>query len=431
MIAGLGFHILSFAVLTILLVCTCLDYKTNITVSKIMITIISMCILRNIIVFVALIYGNGETTSTSVISIFDNSIVLIGIVISVLVAAHMVKSSKNPRAVSSYIKGTVITLFVIEIMINIANIIILVVADKKFKILLALPTYIGITIIVLIYYELLRNRRNFPKRIFSLFVTSISIILVVYLYGRLFVIFAPEVYERFESEIDPFSIGYILIACLHFMATYLLRSDELVTKSEELSNALISVAQSQIQPHFINNTLYNIKALYKTDTVKAERMIDNFAGFLKGHKEALALNGAHPFEKELEHIRCYIDIEMERFDNIEAIYDIKVKRFKVPPLMLQPLVENSIKYGLRPKRNGGTIGIATRDRGDHILVVVKDDGVGFDVNKEVDNSRIHVGIENTRFRVENLCGGTLTVQSEVDKGTEILITIPKKVGNLL
>lgn len=426
MIAGMGFYLLSFGVLILLLICTSMDFKTNITINKIMLAIIITCMLRMIILFVSIVYGTGEASSR-VISLFDNSVVLAGSALSVLVGMHMLRSMKRMDSVSKVVMLGIELLFVVEIIITITNIILLIAKDRMISFLYILPTYIGIFIIATIFYELLRNRKEFPKKIFSLFIASLSILLLVYLYDRLFAMFAPEVYDRLESQIDPFSIGFVLVACIHFVATYLLKSDEILTKIKEINMANINVAQSQIQPHFINNTLYNIKALYQTNPVRAEKMIDNFAGFLSGHKDALAKQGTHPFRQELEHIKCYIDIEKERFENIDAIYDIHAKDFELPPLTLQPLVENSIKYGLRPKRDGGIIGIQTTEDSEKVTIIVRDNGVGFDLSKPADTSRIHVGLENTRFRIEHLCGGKLMVESIIGQGTRVIITIPKGV----
>ena len=236
--------------------------------------------------------------------------------------------------------------------------------------------------------------------------------------------FKIESHYYYVRELNPIAIATMVQICIQFFVFYNVVYGKFFENRINLEHSVISVSQSQIQPHFVNNVLYNIKVLYQSEPERAERMLDNLSKFLKGNKDAFDTVSHHPFERELEHIECYLEIEMERFDNISVVYDIGVKDFSVPPLTLQPIVENSIQHGLRAKKSGGTITISTwKDEG-KIYISVKDNGIGFDMIKPKDTKRKHLGIENTKFRIEKICNGTLDVKSIVNAGTEVLITIP-------
>ena len=131
------------------------------------------------------------------------------------------------------------------------------------------------------------------------------------------------------------------------------------------------------------------------------------------------------FTKELEHVRCYTEIELIRFPDMTVNYDIQTEDFLLPALTVQPLVENAIKHGLMGREEGGTVTVTVFETESHYCVKVADDGVGFDDRVSWDE-RKHIGIRNVRERLQVMCGGTLTVESQKGKGTTALIQIPKE-----
>ena len=135
-----------------------------------------------------------------------------------------------------------------------------------------------------------------------------------------------------------------------------------------------------------------------------------------------------PFTTELEHLKNYLYIEKLRFDyllNIE--YDIQAADFELPLLSVQPLVENAVKHGVGMKKGGGTVKISYVETDSAFEVIVSDDGVGFDVNApKKDDGRSHVGMENTRKRLRDMCGAELIITSKPGEGTTARVIIPKK-----
>lgn len=185
----------------------------------------------------------------------------------------------------------------------------------------------------------------------------------------------------------------------------------------------IQIMMTQIQPHFLYNTIATIRALCRRDAKKAGEVAEKFGDYLRQNLDALGTVGLISFRKELEHTQIYAEIEMVRFENIRVQYEVRDDQFSLPPLTVQPLVENAIRHGVRIREEGIVKVSAWRDENTHVIEVW-DNGTGFDVKKieEADNS--HIGIRNVRERIEKMCGGSLKVESRMDEGTTVTITIP-------
>jgi len=186
---------------------------------------------------------------------------------------------------------------------------------------------------------------------------------------------------------------------------------------------------SQIQPHFLYNTLSAIQYLCDSDPKMAGKMTERFSRYLQGNMSVLRDEGEVPFTRELEHTRVYLEIEQIRFgDALRVVYDIACTDFSLPTLTLQPIVENAVRHGVRGQRKSvGTVTIATREYPDRYEVTVEDDGPGFDPEAPVlsNDGREHIGIPNVRERLEQMKGGALRIRSVAGKGTLVTLEIPK------
>jgi sensor histidine kinase YesM len=113
-------------------------------------------------------------------------------------------------------------------------------------------------------------------------------------------------------------------------------------------------------------------------------------------------------------------------DDLKVVYDIQEKNFFLPPLTLQPLVENAVKHGLFYKAGGGTVMIQSRREKGKIILSVQDDGLGFEIaaREEDFSQRKHHGLENVRSRVEKMMGGTLHIDSHPDQGSIVTLEFP-------
>lgn len=196
---------------------------------------------------------------------------------------------------------------------------------------------------------------------------------------------------------------------------------------KELYEAKVSVMVSQIQPHFMYNALSSIAMLCKLDPDTAYQATITFSQYLRSNMDSLKQTKPVPFEQELEHLKKYLYIEKLRFGkklNIE--YDIQAKDFELPQLSIQPLAENAVKHGISKKRGGGTLTIATRETDSAYEVIVSDDGVGFDPNEKKDDGRSHVGMENIKRRLKEMCGAEVVIESKIGEGTVAKVIIPKE-----
>lgn len=223
-----------------------------------------------------------------------------------------------------------------------------------------------------------------------------------------------------------------LLACtlallLMFMLFYWEMEKNLVENERELMQSQMSLAISQIQPHFLYNTLSTIAELCRKDSAMAEEVTNRFALYLRGNLEHMGDSFPVEFSKELKHVQTYLWIEKIRFQHeLQVVYDIQTEDFIIPALTVQPLVENAVKHGMMGSENVCTITIRTKcvERG--YQVIIEDDGCGFDPEQVKNDGRKHIGIESVRNRLRFMVGGILTVRSVIGKGTTVIIEIPGK-----
>lgn len=197
----------------------------------------------------------------------------------------------------------------------------------------------------------------------------------------------------------------------------------------ELTESRIAMMLSQIQPHFLYNSLSAIENLCEIDAGSAKTAINDFAHYLRGNLDSINQRELIHFEDELEHVETYVGLEKLRFgDKLQIAYAIETENFMLPPLTVQPIVENAIRYGVTPKNEGGTVSITVKEKDSAICILVEDDGLGFNPNEMKQDGRAHIGIDNVRARLERLCGGSLEIQSTIGQGTSAIITVPKLKG---
>ena len=188
----------------------------------------------------------------------------------------------------------------------------------------------------------------------------------------------------------------------------------------------IRIMMTQIQPHFLFNSLEAIRRLYRKDPEKADGALLKFERYLRGNIDSLTQKTTIPFRTELEHTKLYLELEQLRFqDELRIVYDLRCEDFPIPPLTLQPLAENAVRHGVRGSKSGvGTLAIASREYEDRYEVSVTDDGDGFDPEAVSRDGQPHIGLSNVRERLE-LIGAGLRIGAGPDGGTQAVIIIPK------
>ena len=199
----------------------------------------------------------------------------------------------------------------------------------------------------------------------------------------------------------------------------------LAEKENQLMQSRLTTMQSQIRSHFIFNILNAISGMCKYDPEKADQTVVCFARYLRTNIDIMQDEQKVTFRSALRHLEDYVALEQIRFgDHIRFVTQIYVENFMIPPLVLQPIVENAIKHGLTPKSNGGTVRLRTWTVNDEVWIEIRDDGVGFNVDAV--SSERSVGLKNVRFRLEQLMHGRMMINSTPGKGTVVTIVIPRE-----
>ena len=265
---------------------------------------------------------------------------------------------------------------------------------------------------VIALFEAIREAlaRMYPRRLFALVSDSWGIRALVWLTAPVVVGIALKVWNALRLEL------------------------KLEEQKHLLLEARLDALQRQINPHFLFNTLNSIASLVRSKPELAREMTVKLANILR------ALLKDHdtyvPLSHELSFTDDYLDIEVVRFGadklHVEKDIDPRTLDILVPSILLQPLIENSIKHGLEPRIHGGTVTLRSRLQGDRVSIEVADDGVGIVSRPESSLSRTGngIGMQNVRERLEVLYGkqARFTVVSNPGRGTLVSIELP---ANLL
>ena len=282
--------------------------------------------------------------------------------------------------------------------------------------------YVSVILLGDLLVQSIRNNqtRGNQEKLIPIF-TVVMILASVYLDGRVYNDRQPVTF--LTVAIVTSSMFYYIWLHLQFAREH---EDDLKARQR------IQIMLGQIQPHFLYNTLGAIKSTYYDDPELARGAIDQFTDFLRHNMDSLTDDQPISFEKELAHVRCYLDLLQLRFgDSLHVEYDLECTDFRIPTLTLQPLVENAVSYGVRknPKGNGLVI-IRTRELPESYEVSVIDNGPGFvPDNVPGDSERSHIGIQNVRSRLHSAIGAELTIRSEPGKGTAAVMLLPKGKEN--
>ena len=241
--------------------------------------------------------------------------------------------------------------------------------------------------------------------------------------------FIPAVAVIAQDFVPGYAIGYLsIVISIEILVLFVnvQKNAELANEAKRNKDAEIKIMMSQIQPHFIYNTLSSISTLIPIDQSKAQNALDEFTEYLRANLSALSDTGLIPFNEELKHLKTYLSLEKLRFnERLNVVFDIKTDDFLIPPLSIQPLVENAVKHGILKNLEGGTVTIRTYENRDAFIIEVIDDGVGFDVSKYTSGGSKHIGLQNVKSRIVSMVRGDMEVESEIGKGTKITVAIYK------
>lgn len=201
--------------------------------------------------------------------------------------------------------------------------------------------------------------------------------------------------------------------------------EQYMRQQREIAHQRASIMVLQMRPHFIFNTMMSIYYLCAQDSKKAQQVTLDFTSYLRKNFSAIASENTIPFANELEHTRAYLAVEQVQFeDGLFVEYDTPHTRFRVPPLTLQPIVENAVKHGMDPDSAPLRICIRTRETDAGHEITVEDNGPGF-AQTNMDESEPHIALANIQQRLEIMCGGKLTVMPREGGGTVVKVILPE------
>ncbi|MDD4312576.1 MAG: histidine kinase, partial [Eubacteriales bacterium] len=197
--------------------------------------------------------------------------------------------------------------------------------------------------------------------------------------------------------------------------------NRITSLQKQLEYDRTNVLLAQISSHFFYHTLNAIQALIVLDPDAAYKMTEDFSRFLRFKVDSVsAENGLVPFREELRTVRAYAEInKIQLQGRLHMEYDVFDADFLIPVLTIQPVVENAIIHGIKPKVGGGTVRVSLSREEGRYLVRVSDDGVGYLPGEET--SAHSVGIQNIRTRMEQFSGCSMQVESEPGRGTTVLL----------
>ena len=224
-------------------------------------------------------------------------------------------------------------------------------------------------------------------------------------------------------SVDLFVIfGIALLAMLMFGLILQDNMEQYAKQQQEIAHQRASVMVLQMRPHFIYNTMTTIYYLCKQDADKAQQVTLDFTEYLRKNFTAIASEKTVPFADELKHTQAYLAVEQAQHeDNLFMEFDTPHTRFRVPPLTLQPLVENAVKHGLDPDGDPLHICVKTRLTNGASEITVENDGPDF--NPANDNEP-HIALNNIRQRLQMMCGGHMDITPRDGGGTVVRVTVP-------
>ncbi|HET7319707.1 MAG TPA: histidine kinase [Nitrospirota bacterium] len=275
-----------------------------------------------------------------------------------------------------------------------------------------------------------RRAKSLPAQIAIIVLSIISGAVIGVVIGAAANGMGPGVFLREQSTL--FGQVVLLALLFGFVVSYVyisasVISGDKVRRIETEKNAVeaeLRLYQSQMEPHFLFNTLSNVLGLIDSDRDKARRMLESFTSFLR-FSIATARERTVSLDQEMDIVRKYLDVfsvrmgERLRFD---TSVPADLKSIRIPPLTIQPLVENAVKHGLEPKVEGGAISIKAERDGGKVRITVADTGIG--VSEK--NAGSGIGLENIRKRLNLRYAerGRLLFEENEPSGVKVTIEIP-------
>lgn len=378
------------------------------------ITLFSLLFFCAVTCFLALIFYDDPTKATTerVIYFFESLFIAVPIFMPTIFLLHCSHEKVKRNLLFSAMTVLLGAYFAFLIVAQFTDVFYYVMPDNRFFYgpqywMLLVPL---VLIMLLNIAGVMKRRKKLSKKHFNAFLIyllpmTVAIILHMFISVELFVIF-----------------GMALFAMIMFGLILSNNMEQYARQQREIAHQRASVMVLQMRPHFIYNTMTTIYYLCKQDTDKAQQVTMDFTNYLRQNFNAIASEDPVPFADELKHTQSYLAVEKAQHENnLFVEYDTPVTRFRLPPLTLQPLVENAVKYGFDPNAGPLRISVRTQQTDAGVLITVEDNGRGFDPS---DKTKPHPALDNIESRLKQQCGGSLTISSREGGGTSVKVRIP-------
>jgi len=276
------------------------------------------------------------------------------------------------------------------------------------------PVYVGLTLAVLLMNLVctFRWRTRMKKSYFYAFLIGLiplTAAVLIHFFTSVFLL-----------------LGFGMTVCAFSMFSILLvdQIDQTLRQQREIAHQRASIMVLQMRPHFIYNTMMSIYYLCRQNPDLAQRVTLDFTTYLRKNFTAIASEEMIPFSEELQHTRAYLAVEQAQFEDALLIeYDTPHEEFRLPPLTLQPIVENAVKHGLDPDSEPLRITVRTRRTLLGSEILVEDDGAGFETPED---GEPHIALQNIQQRLQIMCGGKMEIMPRQGGGTTVRVTIPRQ-----
>ena len=272
-----------------------------------------------------------------------------------------------------------------------------------------------IGLILINLFGIIKKRNQLGKRhfvSFLIYLLPLLIVMIVQMFASVFILIV--------IAVSLSALSMLAIIMQEYIEQYL-------DQQRKIADQRASIAVLEMRPHFIYNTMTSIYYLCEQDAQKAQQVTLDFTTYLRKNFNAITNKDPIPFIEELEHTRAYLAVVKAQFeDNLVVTFDTPHTSFRLPPLTLQPLVENAVKYGMDSDAPEAlSVSIKTEKTNTGNILVVEDNGPGI---SQDDNNEPHIALKNIRERLSAI-GATLAISSHENGGTIINIFIPDKINN--
>ena len=378
------------------------------------ITLFSLLFLCATACFLAQVFYNDPTKATmeKVVYFFESALLSVPIFMPTIFLLHCSREKIKKSPLFAAVMILLSVFFAMLLVAQFTDIFYYVTPDNQFFYgpFYELSLMPMVLIFVLNIAGTIKRRKVLAKKYFIgllIYLVPMSAMMIVHMF------FSVEIFSV---------LGMALFALIMYSLTLSDNMEQYMRQQREIADQRANIMVLQMRPHFIYNSLMGIYYLCDQDADKAKQVTLDFTTYLRKNFAAIASEGAIPFGDELEHTRAYLAVEEAQFeDTLFVKFDTPHTSFRVPPLTLQPIVENAVVHGLRGSNAPIHVSVITRRSDAASEIIVEDDGPGF---QSADNNEPHIALNNIRERLLMMCGGTLTVSPREGGGTAVKVTIP-------